>query len=167
MAPAGLLPGEDDAVADGPEELVFGVDRVEDAARAGLGLKELARSAGGDVGKTNGPRLAFAMRTELLLVGARGHTEVSEARAVGRPDGRAIAIYAWVEIAQAVVCERKDADKGVVFAIADEGEARAVGGPAQVFDFPLLVDDVGDVLALRGDGEELAVAQEGDAVAFG
>src|SRR5579875_1441167 len=110
MAPAGLLPGENEVIRLAPEELLASNDGMENAAWAGLGTEDLARNAGSHIENANGPRLSFTLRPEGEAAAARGNASVGETRAVGRPNGIGVVIDGAIGIAERFVCGRIESD---------------------------------------------------------
>src|SRR5882762_8387557 len=97
MHETGALPGEDDAVARAPEQLVVRNHGMKCAARAGIGFPELATLAGLDVGNTDGPRLGGAHRSEHESARDHRNTNEGDAFAIGGPCRLRVSIRAGVE----------------------------------------------------------------------
>ena len=180
MEPAVALPGEDDAVAGSPVELVERVGLAEGAALAFGGAPGFMGFAGGDVGDANGPGQRGAMGDEEDGVFVGRDAEEGNVGGVRRPDGAEVLIGGGVEVGDRAGGDGVDGDEAVVVAVADEGEVCAVRGPAEVLrgaaglqkllglgggvveaDGPeLAVEEVGDGFAVRGDGGRVAFAEE-------
>src|SRR5208282_394069 len=86
MQPAVALPGEDDAVARGPKELILRDDLVEDAAAAFPGAPNFAALTRGYLRDVNGPRLTLAPGPERKGQRGGGDADKRDTRAVGRPN---------------------------------------------------------------------------------
>ncbi len=110
---AGLLPGEDDAIARAPEQLVFGDHGVEGAAGAFGGMPELAAISGIDGCQTDGPRLGGAARPEEDGAHSGRLADESDLLSILRPDRVGVAIDTGIEIGQGFGAEVVDADEGV------------------------------------------------------
>src|SRR5258706_505222 len=99
MHVAGVFPGEDDAIARAPEQLVVGDHGMEGAARTIRSVPEFAAFSRVNVGETNRPRLSRGTHWAKRAAGGRDAVE-GNLLSIGRPNGIGIAIDAWVEITQ-------------------------------------------------------------------
>ena len=129
MRPAVALPGEDDAAAIGPQQLVPGGHFAEHAAGARGGAPDFAARAGLHGGHADGPRLAGAVRLANGPQSAAGDSNEGDAAAIGRPFGLRVGIGAGVEIAQRLRGRVVHANEAVIAAAAHESDARAIGRP--------------------------------------
>src|ERR1700691_6170159 len=134
MQPAVALPGKDNAITESPVELFEGVGFAVGAALAFSGVEDFMTLSGGYVGDANGPgqRGAVGDKQQCVLVGREA--EKGDARGVGRRGGIGIEIGGGVEVRACAGGSGVAGDEAVVIAIADESHARAVGGPAKLFD---------------------------------
>jgi hypothetical protein len=107
----------------------------------------LAALSGFHAGDPDRPRIGGgAARAEEDSGGGGGDAEECDLFRVRRPYWVGIAIYAGVEIEQRFGREVINAYEGVIVARGDEGEARAIGRPAEFAGLSLGVDE------LRGFG---------------
>src|SRR5438093_952776 len=109
-----------------PEELLVGDDVAERAARAGVGLPDLAPGAGRDLGDADRPGLRLAPRGERDAARLGRCPRERDARAVQGPDRVVVAVKGGIEEAQRLGDDVVDGDEGVIAAVADEGELAAV-----------------------------------------
>src|SRR5262249_25678841 len=123
VRPAVLLPWEDDPVAVGPEELVFGDGVAEDASASLVRAEDLAGLAGRRVHDADRPRLSLAVGAERLELLVRRKTQVSQAFSVRRPGGIGIPVHARVEPGKRLRGEVVGAEEAVVAPAADERQA--------------------------------------------
>src|ERR1700733_5346984 len=81
------------------------------------------------VGYSDRPRLSSTLRAEWFLTGCRRDTKKGNLLTVRRPCRLLVEIHAWVKVAESLLRETIDADKAVVFAVAHEGQFRAIRRP--------------------------------------
>ncbi len=170
MRPAVRLPGEHQAAVGAPQELVGGGDLPVDAPPPLARPKDLPRLSRRQIGELDRPGGPRAPRLEAQEVLRRRQPQEGEGAAVRRPGRLQVAVDARSEEGERPRCQVVDADKGVVPAVALEGEAPAVGRPVQVAGLAAGMDELCRLrLAGRGPGEggrpDLAAADEGDPVA--
>ena len=178
MRPTVLLPREHDAVARHPQQLLVGDDVVERAARAKVGLPDLAPGAGRDLRDADRPRLRLPSRRKGDAARLGRRPREGDARSVRRPHRVVVALERRIEEPQRLPGHVVDGDESVVAAVAHEGELAAVRRPAQRArraagvdqllgwrcirercppDLPAL--DERHVIALGRDGRGVALAQ--------
>ena len=100
MRPAIALPGKDEAVGAGPDQLILGDHGAKHAARTGVRLPDLPAGAIGDAGEADAPRISRAPSAASSARATVRHAGEGDLFAVGRPGRVGIAIDAGVEIAQ-------------------------------------------------------------------
>jgi hypothetical protein len=164
VRPALSLPGEDEPIAVGPEDLGVGRRLAEDAAGAGRRAKDEPTLSGGRVRDADRPGRSLPLRAEDLPLLHGGDPHERHAPRVRRPRGLAVAVDARVEVDERVARRVPDADVGMVAAVADERETRAVGRPAQVADLAAGVERLRRLRVRREPDEPCLVLRDvGDA----
>ena len=164
MEPAVALPGEHQAIAVGPEDLVSRLDPAKRAAGTLFGVPGRAAGARGRIRYSNRPgSRGIAHRTN----GDRGRVRPPhecDAAAVGTPDRRRVAVDARVQVGDGLVRDAVHADEAVIAAIAGERQRRSIGRPLQFIRRSLGVDGFRRLrVRVQRGHPDLAVLQKRDA----
>ena len=177
VLPTVLLPGEGDAVARAPVDLRFGIQRMEDAAGAGVGLPDLPAQAIGNSGDADRPRLAGTpsaaarrSRRAESFGGGRKIAQEGDLLAVGRPCRLAVAIHRGIHVNQRAGREIVDCDKAMAGPVADVGQLRSIRRPARIrrrYSRALVDHQLRRARSVQGRDPDLSGQQVGDTIAFG
>src|SRR5579875_2433449 len=166
MRPARALPGKNQPVPRAPEDLVFRLNAVKDAARAIPCAKNGPRRVGAEIKDANRPGLTLPPGPPLHSA-ARRNAQVGDPRTVRRPDRIGIVIYARVDISHAVLCRAVQSDEAMVSAHAHKGELAPIGRPRKRFRTPLLLKSLFRRFTCWPHQPDLPGTKKRDSIALG